>query len=349
MHYICLRRFLAAGLTLRMVTFNFLVGRSTACRVVSDVCDALWDILQPVYLTCPQTADEWLRVAADFEERWNFPHSLGAIDGKHVTVECPPKSGSLDRNYKGTFSKSMLAVSDAHYRFLYVELGHHGSESDGGIFSRCKLQERLLQGQMGMPQDQNVGIEGPLPYIVGDEAFPLKTYMMRPFSRKALQKDPAPPPGADPDAAAAARKAEVREQRIFNYRLSRARRVVETAFGILAQKWRILRRPFRANDQNINRIIAACVALHNFMLKQSAVSAASYCPVGLADSEDWEGRVKDGSWRSDKPKGGALAATPPVGCNPNQYARTMRSKLSHHFLNAGAVTWQDDRISFTPK
>lgn len=62
MHYICLRRFLAAGLTLRMVRFNFLVGRSTACRVVSDVCDALWDILQPVYLTCPQTADEWLRV-----------------------------------------------------------------------------------------------------------------------------------------------------------------------------------------------------------------------------------------------------------------------------------------------
>ncbi|XP_042142134.1 uncharacterized protein LOC115328245 [Ixodes scapularis] len=181
-------RFLAAGLTLRMVTFNFLVGRSTACRVVSDVCDALWDILQPVYLTCPQTADEWLRVAADFEERWNFPHSLGAIDGKHVTVECPPKSGSLDRNYKGTFSKSMLAVSDAHYRFLYVELGHHGSESDGGIFSRCKLQERLLQSQMGMPQDQNVGIEGPLPYIVGDEAFPLKTYMMRPFSRKGMPR-----------------------------------------------------------------------------------------------------------------------------------------------------------------
>ncbi|CAN7981359.1 unnamed protein product, partial [Ixodes pacificus] len=103
--------------------------------------------------------------------------------------------------------------------------------------------------------------------------------MMRPFSRKA------------------ARKAEVHEQRIFNYRLSRARRVVENVFGILAQ---ILRRPFNANEKNINRIIAACVVLHNFMLKQSAVSAASYCPVGLADSEDWEGRVKDGSWRSDK-------------------------------------------------
>ncbi|CAN7937141.1 unnamed protein product, partial [Ixodes hexagonus] len=200
-----------------MVAFNFLVGRSTACCVVSDVCDALWDILQPLYLTCPQTADEWLRVAAEFEERWNFSHCLGAIDGKHVTVECPKKSGSLDRNYKGSFSKSMLAVSDAQYRFLYVELGHHGSESDGGIFSRCKLQEHLLQGC------SNVAL------------------LMLLYT--ALQNDPAPALGADPDAvaaSAAARKVEVHEQRIFNYRLSRARRVVENAFGILAQKWRIL-------------------------------------------------------------------------------------------------------------
>ncbi|CAN7947207.1 unnamed protein product [Ixodes hexagonus] len=320
-----------------MVAFNFLVGRSTACCVVSDVCDALWDILQPLYLTCPQTADEWLRVAAEFEERWNFSHCLGAIDGKHVTVECPKKSGSLDRNYKGSFSKSMLAslLTSFYFllRFLYVELGHHGSESDGGSFSRCKLQEHLLQGQMGVPPDRNVGIEGPIPsFFVGDEAFPLKTYMMRPFPRKA------------------ARKVEVHEQRIFNYRLSRARRVVENAFGILAQKWRILRRPFKANDKNINRIVAACVVLHNFMLKQSAVSAASYCPVGLADSEDWQGRVKNGSWRINVPEEGALAATPPVGCNPNQYVGdSVRSKLSHHFVNAGAVPWQDERISFTPK
>ncbi|XP_040358012.2 protein ANTAGONIST OF LIKE HETEROCHROMATIN PROTEIN 1 [Ixodes scapularis] len=109
-------RFLAAGHSLRTLSYDFLVGRSTACSVVSDVCAALWDILRPLYLICPQTADEWLRVAAEFEERWNFPHCLGAIDGKHVSIECPNNSGSLDRNYKGGFSKSLLAVSDARYR-----------------------------------------------------------------------------------------------------------------------------------------------------------------------------------------------------------------------------------------
>ncbi|CAN7975605.1 unnamed protein product [Ixodes persulcatus] len=85
------------------------------------------------------------------------------------------------------------------------------------------------------------------------------------------------------------------KRRIFNYRLSRARRVVENTFGILAQKWRILRRPFKANEENVNRIIGACVALHNYLLKESTFSAASYCPVDLTDSEDWQGRLKPGS------------------------------------------------------
>ncbi|KAM7290176.1 uncharacterized protein ISCGN_026842 [Ixodes scapularis] len=204
--------FLAAGHSLRTLSYDFLVGRSTACSVVSDVCAALWDILRPLYLICPQTADEWLRVAAEFEERWNFPHCLGAIDGKHVSIECPNNSGSLDRNYKGGFSKSLLAVSDARYRFLYVELGHHGSESDGGIFSRCTLQEQLQLEQMGTPQEQDVGREGPLPFFfVGDEAFPLKTYMMRPFPRKGLQ--PPSDPNPDPEAEAL-QKAELHERRI---------------------------------------------------------------------------------------------------------------------------------------
>lgn len=56
------------------------------------------------------------QVAEDFEELWNMPHCIGAMDGKHINIECTDNSGSLDHNYKKVFSKSMLAISDANYR-----------------------------------------------------------------------------------------------------------------------------------------------------------------------------------------------------------------------------------------
>ncbi|CAN7950005.1 unnamed protein product, partial [Ixodes pacificus] len=189
-------RFLAAGETLRSSSVNFMSGRSTACQIVSEVCQAIWNILGPIYVVCPSTEGEWLRVARDFEERWNMPHCVGAIDGKHVNIECPAKTGSLDRNYKNSFSKSLLAVSDAHYStynsvfsfhigLLYVEVGHNGSEADGGVFRRSDLQRKIEENQQGIPADAALGSVGSMPFFfVGDEAFPLRTYLMRPYPRK---------------------------------------------------------------------------------------------------------------------------------------------------------------------
>ncbi|KAH7932857.1 hypothetical protein HPB49_003876 [Dermacentor silvarum] len=158
-------RFLATGQTLRDVSFNFLVGRSTAYCVVSTV------ILQPKLQRVKQLQFV-VQAAAEFEEVWNMPHCVGAIDGKHVNIECLPNSGSSDRNYKGTFSKCLFAVCDAHYRreFLHIEMGNRGSESDGGIFSRSKLKSNILAGHLHLPPVRPVGSKGPLPYyFVGDE------------------------------------------------------------------------------------------------------------------------------------------------------------------------------------
>uniref|UniRef100_A0A6B0VBY3 DDE Tnp4 domain-containing protein n=1 Tax=Ixodes ricinus TaxID=34613 RepID=A0A6B0VBY3_IXORI len=343
-------RFLAAGETLRSSSYNFLCGRTTACKIVSEVCAAIWDILSPIYVVCPKTADAWIRVAGEFEERWNLPHCLGAIDGKHVSIECPAKSCSQDRNYKNGFSKSLLAVSDAYYRFLYVEIGHHGSESDGGIFARSELQRRIVADQQGIPPDSDLGNIGTVPYfLVGDEAFPLKKYLMRPYPRKSLQPtrtegqtdgtDQAP----DEERPPAEREA-CNRRRIFNYRLSRGRRVVENAFGILAQKWRILRRPFRANTENTSRYVAACIALHNFLLKESQVSSTSYCPPGTGDTDDWEGNERGGSWRAEPNSTAALTSQSGTRGRPTSLAYAMRDKLSHYFITAGKVPWQDDMV-----
>ncbi|XP_075725952.1 uncharacterized protein LOC142767672 [Rhipicephalus microplus] len=111
-------------------------------------------------------------------------------------------------------------------RFIYVEVQHSGSESDGGIFSRCNLQKNILQGALGLPPVSTVGNEGPLPYFfLGDEAFPLKEYVMRPYARRTLHEDDD----------------KSYERRVFNYRMSRARRTIENTFGNLARRWRVLR------------------------------------------------------------------------------------------------------------
>ncbi|XP_037515884.1 uncharacterized protein LOC119393136 [Rhipicephalus sanguineus] len=151
-----------------------------------------------------------------------------------------------------------------------------------------------------------VGNEGPLPYFfVGDEAFPLKEYMMRPYPRRTLHDDDS----------------KAHERRVFNYRMTRARRVIENTFGILAQRWRMLRRPIKAKEGNIKAYIGACIVLHNFLLKESAASSAAYCPPGATDSEDWEGRLSPGSWRDEEAVGGALLPPRPTGCNAARYAK----------------------------
>ncbi|XP_049273627.1 uncharacterized protein LOC119399351 [Rhipicephalus sanguineus] len=341
---ICFFRFLAAGETLRSSSFNFLAGRSTACVIVSEVCQAIWDVLGPIYVALPSTRDEWSKVARDFEEKWDMPHCLGAIDGKHVNVECPAKSGSRDRNYKGSFSKSLMAIADANYSFLYVEVGHNGSESDGGIFSRSKLQPMVDDGTLGVPPAASLGTIGNMPYFfVGDEAFPLKTYMMRPYSKKSLHPVLTGSTTAQcstTQSSGTSQFEELHQKRIFNYRLSKARRVVENAFGILAQKWRILRRPSKAKKENIRKIVSACVALHNFLLKESPASRTMYCPPGTTDSEDWQGNQTDGSWRTDGAVNGALAALPGTGGNSARLAHAIRDKLCRHFITEDRLPWQ---------
>jgi len=74
-------------------------------------------------LQIPQTDVEWKAVAEAFWQQWNFPNCIGAIDGKHVHILLPPNSGSVYYNYKSFNSIVLLALVDAHYKFLYVDIG----------------------------------------------------------------------------------------------------------------------------------------------------------------------------------------------------------------------------------
>lgn len=131
------------------------------------------------------------------------------MDGKHIFIQAPANSGSLYFNYKGTFSVVLLALVDADYRFLVVDVGSYGSNSDGGIFANSVLGKALRDGTLNVPPPSELPGAPEL-----GKVFPLKPYLLRPYPRRRLPTDKI----------------------IFNYRLSRARRISENVFGILSQR-----------------------------------------------------------------------------------------------------------------
>ena len=109
----------------------------------------------------------------------------------------------------------------AEYKFLFVDVGMDGTNSDGGNWSQIRLENGLEKNTLNLPDptplpDRNY----PLPYVcMGDDTFPLTAYMIKPYPQKTLSS----------------------EKRIFNCRLSRMRRISENAFGIFVNHLLCLR------------------------------------------------------------------------------------------------------------
>lgn len=302
---------------MQTIAWTYQMGHSTVHYIILETAKAIWEVLSKTHLCPPSSEGEWKKIAKEFNEQWNFPNCLGALDGKHINIQAPARSGSRFFNYKKCFSVILLACCDANYNFTLVDIGAYGSESDGGVLANSVFGNKFDKKEMSVPPANNLpNTDIPLPYtMVADEAFPLKPYIMRPF------------PGRNLDNG----------KRIFNYRLCRARRTIENAFGILVNRWRLLKTTIIANVENVDTYINAIVCLHNYVKKESeAANEQIYIPAGFLDTEDHQG-----NWRDDvEPlqSVGRLAA--------NRAARVnvmARDTLKDYFLsNAGRVPWQNN-------
>lgn len=85
-------RFLGHGDSMRMLSLTYRIGHSTVCQVIHDTTQVLWQRLQPLYM--PTSTEEMLQERAEeFGRRWQYKNAWGAIDGKHVRLQCPDNSG----------------------------------------------------------------------------------------------------------------------------------------------------------------------------------------------------------------------------------------------------------------
>ena len=136
-------RFLATGESYASLEFQFRISRSTLSMLIPNVCQAIYKVLKKDFLSCPSTNEEWLEITKEFEDRWNFPNCIGAGDGKHIRMKCPPNTGSNFYKYKSFFSSVLLAFVGPQYQFLYIDVGCQGIASDSGIFRRSTLWEAM--------------------------------------------------------------------------------------------------------------------------------------------------------------------------------------------------------------
>jgi len=152
-----------------------------------------------------------------------------------------------------------------------------------------------------------------LSYVfLGDDAFALNKHMMKPYTG-VYEKGNA--------------------KRIFNYRLSRARRVVENVIGIMSSVFRIFRRPILLDTEKVTNITMACVLLHNF-LKKSRTSFSRYCPQGT----EKEGEIIPGSWRQDYNNEASLLPIRRVPRRSGSDAKEVRELFTEYFITNGAVS-----------
>jgi DDE superfamily endonuclease len=76
---------------------------------------------------------QWKNISQEFWTKWNYPNCVGALDGKHIVVQKPANSGSTFFTYKKTFAIQLLALVDANYNFIYVDVGCQGRIGDAGV------------------------------------------------------------------------------------------------------------------------------------------------------------------------------------------------------------------------
>ncbi|CAK1592419.1 unnamed protein product [Parnassius mnemosyne] len=244
-------RFLATGRSYEDLKFSTIISPEALSSIIPDTSEALFKVLCPDFLKFPNTDQDWKNIA------------LGAIDGKHVSIALPPGCGSEFYNYKSRHNMVLMAIVDAQYKFILCDFGTNGRISDGGVLRYTVFFEKHQDSKLNIPAAELVkNGNRSLPYVfVVDDAFPLRTDMIKPFRQADLN---------------------TYEKKKYNYRVSRARRIVENAFGILASRFRILHTEINIEPKNIDSVKMACCALHNYLTE---TNQASYSPPEILDRD----------------------------------------------------------------
>lgn len=200
---------------------------------------------------------------------------------------------------------------DGGYCFTYIDIGANGRASDSAIFRDSTLNIALENNTFGMPEKC---------VIIGVDAFPLRTNVLKPYRKTGLNNS----------------------EIIFNYRLSRARRLVENVFGILVWRFRIFSKPIDLKLETVDKVIYVACSLHNWLRK---TNSNTYIPPQAVDREDLNnGNIISGEWREHV---NSLDSVSQIGSNYKRAAEEVRSALAKYFMEENPLPWQWEKVGIT--
>ncbi|XP_064622556.1 uncharacterized protein LOC135484802 [Lineus longissimus] len=234
-------RTLAGTGELEIVADLFGISRASLSIFVKDVVQAIVSLLTPQLIQLP-SSEEAYDIMDRFKEKWGFPNSIGAIDGTHIPIMAPPQYHTDFYNRKCYYSYNCQAFVDDRYCFRDLCVGMPGSLHDARVLAYSDLfKEFEVHGYLN---DVSVNVNGATlpPVILGDPAYPLLHWIMKPY----------------PETTGTTEK-----QKNFNYQLSKNRMVVENSFGRLKGRWRRLLKRIDFNNEDVPDLFIACCTLHN--------------------------------------------------------------------------------------
>lgn len=182
------------------------------------------------------------------EEMWQFPFCWSAIDGCHIPIKCPPcgaESRKEYHNFKNLYSVVAMALVHSNYRFIWGTRGFPGNSHDSIILQSTHLWKNITENNYVPSIAQDVNGINVAPLVLGDSAFPLSPWLMKPYTNATLTV----------------------QERYFNYRLSRARMITEGAFGQLKSRWRVLLRKCDSSHEAVRNSTLACMVLRNVCIE----------------------------------------------------------------------------------
>ena len=189
-------------------------GVATVCNITIEVSQAIIKNLrkEAVADKFPSTLADFKESALDMEELWQFPLAFSALDGCHIPIKMPgggAESAKEYHNFKNFYSVVLMSLVDSHYRFIWGSCGLPGNSI---IFQSTDLWNSIQEGcipEMG----KVIGKANVPPLIVADLAFPLRGWLMKPYTDAVLNP----------------------QQRYFNYRLRYFNYRFYTVFKITRQ------------------------------------------------------------------------------------------------------------------